>query len=238
MVNVESVLNRWSKLGAVFNVKAADVTPDIERLVIDTAVVLPQNARLFSVAVSWLCRNWRLVCRHRLAGFAGQIDEPYVSAALGLVLDIVKTRIGSDHFNIVLGKCRSLKIPEPLFAVDRSSKELAAMAEGSSCGIGAKWCLWCEDIQLKDDALRPASWMMAENAGLRNRAVFNGNLRASILETLVYDRRAGQSESALAKCCGVTRKAVREALDHLEFCQMVRRNNIAGRVQIMLYPVG
>ena len=66
------------------------------------------------------------------------------------------------------------------------------------------------------------------------RAIFNGNLRASILETLVYDRKTGQNESVLAKCCGVARKAVWETLDHLEFCQMVRRGNVAGRVRIML----
>lgn len=233
-MRVESVLMRWSKLGAAFNVKAAENTPDIELLLIDTARILPENARLFSVVVSWLCRNYRLVCRHRLAGFVGRIDEPGTSAALGLILESVKIRVGIDHFNIVIKNCSPLKSSEPLFTVDRSSKGLVAMAEAGSSDIGRKWGLWCEEVQLKNDVVRPSSWIMSENSQLRNRAVFNGNLRASILETLVYDRKAGQSESALARCCSVTRKALREALDHLEFCQMVYRTNSGGRVQIKI----
>lgn len=232
-MEIKSILMRWSKLGAAFNVKPVDSTPDIEQLLIDTARVLPENARLFSVAVTWLCKNYRLVCRHRLAGFATRIDAPQASAVLGLMLDIVKSKLGIDHFNIAIKKCKPLKNAKPLFIVDRSNSKLAEMAKTASCEIGIKWGLWSEDPQLKDDALRPADWIMTENSQLKYRAVFNGNLRASILETLTYDKQAGQSESALAKCCGVTRKAIRQALDHLEFCQMIRRNNIAGKVQII-----
>lgn len=233
-MDAESVLMRWGKLGAAFNVKAADSTPDIERLLIDTATILPENARLFSVVVSWLCRNYRLVCRHRLARLTGQIEDRHTSSVLGLVLDVVKSKLNIDHFNIAIKKCIPLKEPEPLFVVDRMSERFSAMAMTSSSEVGCKWGLWCEDVQLKDDALRPLGWIMTENSGLINRAVFNGNLRASILESLVYDRAAGQSESALARCCGVTRKAVREAIDHLEFCQMVRRDHVAGKVGIVL----
>jgi hypothetical protein len=233
-VNSESVLMQWSKLGAAFNVRPASSTPDIERLLVDTARVLPENGRLFSVVVSWLCRNYRLVCRHRLAGFAGRIEDVQSSAVLGLVLDVVKAKVGIDHFNIAIKQCKPLKDPMPLFVVDRSCESLAAMAKDSSSEVGRKWGVWCDDVQPKDDVLKSSNWIMSENLGLKNRAVFNGNLRASILETLLYDQQAGQSESALAKCCGVTRKAVRQALDHLEFCQMIRRNNIGGRVRIML----
>lgn len=42
------------------------------------------------------------------------------------------------------------------------------------------------------------------------------------------------SEVALAKACGVTRKAFREAVEHLEFCQLVRRNYTAGKIKISL----
>jgi hypothetical protein len=233
-MKAKSVLMRWRKLGVAFNVASADSTPDIERLLVDTAVVLPENARLFSAVISWLCRNYRLVCRHRLSGFAEQISDSAASAVLGLVLDIVKSRIATDHFNIIIKKCRPLKKPIPLFVVDRSSESLAAMAQAAADEVCVKWGLWCQAVQLKDDVIRPLDWILAENPALRNRAIFNGNLRASILQTLVYDRQAGNSESALARCCGVTRKAVREALDHLEFCQMVRRSNVAGRVRIAL----
>ncbi len=235
-MNAKSVLMRWSKLGAAFNVEPVDSTPDIEQLLVDTTMVLSENARLFSVVVSWLCKNYRLVCRHRLAIFAMKISDKQSSAALGLLLDSVKSILDIDHFNIVIKKCSPLVNPEPLFAVDRSSEKLAAIAEASSSKSGCKWGLWCEDVQLKNGILRSSSWIMVENSDLQNRAVFNGNLRASILETLIHDRQAGQSESALARCCGITRKAVREALDHLEFCQMVHRDNVAGKVSITLGP--
>lgn len=232
-MKAESVLMRWARLGAAFNIAAVESTPDIERLLIDTAEALPDNARLFAVVVSWLCRNYRLVCKHRLAVFAGQIDDRQVLAGLGLMLDIVKTRLDIDHFNIVIKKCKPLKELMPLFAIDRKSKSLTAIAKLSSCPEGVKWGLWCQDVQLKDEAIRPLEWIMAANQQLNSRAVFNGNLRASILETLTFDRQACESESALARYCGVTRKAVREALDHLEFCQMIRRVNMSRRVGIM-----
>jgi len=232
-VKGESVLMRWARLGAAFNVTAAERTPDIERLLIDTAEALPDNARLFAVVVSWLCRNYRLVCRHRLAAFAGQIENREVLACLGLMLDIVKTRLDIDHFNIVIKKCKPLEEPMSLFSIDRKSKSLRAIAKSSACPDGIKWGLWCQDVQLKDEAVRSLEWIMARNRHLHSRAIFNGNLRASILETLTFDRQACESESSLARFCGVTRKAVREALDHLEFCQMIRRVNMAGRVGIM-----
>jgi hypothetical protein len=233
-VNPESVLMQWSKLGAAFNVPPVDSTPDIEQLLIDTAIALPDNARLFPVVVSWLCKNYRLVCKHRLSAFTARITDPHASASLGLLLDIVKSKLDIDHFNIVINKCKPLKEPLPLFAVDRISKSLIEMAQQSACKLGIKWGLFCQDVQLKDDVIKSSNWIISENSTLRNRAVFNGNLRASILETLVYDKQAGQSESSLARCCGVTRKALREALDHLEFCQLVHRISIASRVTIML----
>lgn len=233
-MKVKTVLMRWSKLGAAFNVRPAETTPDIEQLLIDTAIVLPQNARLFPVAITWLCKNYRLVCRHRLAGLAARIDDPQTSAALGLLLDTVKSRIDIDHFNIVIKKCTALKKAEPLFEVDRTNRKLKAMAKTTSCKMGIKWGLWCPESQLKEDALKPTDWIMNENTKLINRAIFNGNLRASILETLTYDKQAGQSESALARYCGVTRKALRDALDHLEFCRMITRNNIAGKTKIII----
>jgi len=225
---------RWTKLGAAFNVKASRSTPDIDQLLIDTAAVLSDNARLFSVVVSWLCKNYRLVCRHRLAGLASQINDPNTLATLGLILDMAKSKLDIDHFNNVIKKCSVMKKPGPLFAVDRRNSRFAKMAKAGSCQLGIKWGLWCEDVQLKDDVIRPSSWIMSENSRLKNRALFNGNLRASILETMTYDKQAGQSESELAKCCGVTRKALREALDHLEFCQMIKRRSVAGKTRTML----
>lgn len=46
---------------------------------------------------------------------------------------------------------------------------------------------------------------------------------------LIRFEARGQSESALARACGVTRPAVREALDHLELCGLVNRPAVQGK---------
>ncbi|MDD5458557.1 MAG: hypothetical protein PHF37_04105 [Phycisphaerae bacterium] len=118
--------------------------------------------------------------------------------------------------------------------INRKTEKLSLLAKAESCGIAQKWGLWCGSVQLKDDAVRPIEWIMAKNPALKQRAIFGGNLRVSILESIARNSRAGQSESALSRYCHATRKAVREALDHLEFCQIIRRESIGKKVQITL----
>jgi DNA-binding GntR family transcriptional regulator len=74
---------------------------------------------------------------------------------------------------------------------------------------------------------------MSNNPSLHKRAIFSGKLQASILVTLETDPSAGRSESALARACGATRNAIRDALDHLELCQFVQRKTAKGLVAIL-----
>jgi hypothetical protein len=46
MTPIDSVTSRWTKLGAVFNVRAAHGNVDLERLLLDTARAAPRNVRL------------------------------------------------------------------------------------------------------------------------------------------------------------------------------------------------
>lgn len=233
-MSLESVYSGWKKLGANFNVGPAPITPDLERLLIETAGVIPENSRLYVVVLSWLAANYRLVCRHRLAGLAAGISDPVSSAVLGFMLEEAKTILSTDHFNIAIKQCESLTEPRPLFLVDCISDSFKNTAEAKSGDISRKWGLWCEDISLKPESVRPVSWIINNNPALIHRAIFNGNLRASIIETLKHDSDSGQSESLLARCCNVTRKALRDALDHLEYCQAVHRVNTGSKVRIIL----
>lgn len=226
------ILRQWMRLGIMFNVQASDNTPDIENLLVDTASMLQTMPRLLPACVSWLMRYYRLVCRHRLIGMTAKIQDVETSATLGFLLEIVKEKTQTDHFNIVIKHCTPIQAPRPLFKVDRMSGALAQMAEQKSSLLGVRWGLWCEKVELKEDIIRPLSWVMEQNPTLQWRAVFGGNLRASILEILTTDRQAGQSESMLARRCHATRKAVREALDHLEFCRLVLRQTVAGKIKI------
>ena len=134
----------------------------------------------------------------------------------------------TDTLDIVKSVCRSAPKPMPLFAVDRISSDIAQFARSRASKISQRWNLWAEAIELKMDAIRPLDWIMDKNTSLQVRAVFSGGLRSSALACLQYDAPSGASEAELARLCRVTRKAMHEALDHLELCNMIRRSR-AGR---------
>ena len=230
---LEKIISRWVRLGAAFNAPPARKTPDIERLLVETALVMPQSARVHSMMISWLVRYRQLVCRHRLAALTRRIESPQQSAALGLTLTLARNCAESDHFNLAVKACKPLAPPMPMFQIDRRNKKFAALARKLSCDEGRRWGLWTPKERLYDDAIRPHSWIMRKNPSLHNRAVFGGKLQASILVTLESDPSAGRSESALARACGATRNAVRDALDHLELCQFVQRKTLKGLISIL-----
>ena len=233
-MNPDKNINEWVRLGAFFNAEPAIDTPDIEKLLVQTAQCCPQIPRLLPVCITWLTQYYRLVCRHRLAKSAAGIAGTDTSASLGLILTMTKYYTGTDHFNLVIKNCTAAESPKPMFLSDRNNANLTKLAQSRSCDLGRRWGLWCESVQLKEDAIRPLNWLMDQNPLLKHRALFGGNLRASILETLRFCPDSGESESALARYCYATRKAVREALDHLEFCQLALRIHDTGKVRIIL----
>lgn len=226
----------WARLGILFNVPLAKKTPDIEDVLIRTSEVMPSNARLLPTVMTWLTVHERLICRHRLARMAHHIADPYASAALGLTLDLVRSHTLSSRMNAVIAVCHKTKAVRPLFDIDRRSPAMAKLASAEACKLSRKWGLWTQEPELKTDVIRPVHWLMDRNPTLHYRAVFSGNLRASILTCLWTDPEAGRSESALAAACGVTRKALRDALDHLEFCGLIRRRPVGARTEIRADP--
>lgn len=231
--SINLLLSRWAKVGAMYNVMPSRKSPDLELLLIDTARHIPGFSRLLPMTVTWLTSYFRLICRHRLAHMTRSLQDPSSHAILGLLLDTVRQSGSIDHFNAVIQDCRALEVPRPLFDTDCVSKHFIDMAHQRSCAIGKTWGLWHQDIQLKTDAIRPPDWIMNKNPSYQIRAIFKGNLRSSILVLLKHNPDTGASESALSRACGATRKAVREALDHLEFCRMVQRQVIGNHCRIV-----
>jgi hypothetical protein len=232
--DIDTIQARWARLGALFNVKPSSRTPDIECLLLDTARVIPQRARLFAMSASWLVHYHRLVCRHRLAALVDTLHEPATSATIGYLLSTVRHCTHTDHLNLVLKRCEPLGTPMPLYDAYRRSSALTAIAKDMCDPLAQPWGLFAPPERLYDDALRPGNWIMRHNPSLRRRALFNGQLAASILVTLEADPATGQSESALARACGATRCAVRDALDHLELCQFIVRNRVGNTAPILL----
>jgi hypothetical protein len=228
------LIPRWAKAGAGFNARPCDDSPDLERLLLDTARAVWTNARLFTMAFTWLSRYGELVAKNRLAALILTDLEREYRPVLGLLLDMVKQATGTDHFNAAIRLCDPAVVAEPLFEIERKNDSLRRLAQRRASAISRKWNLWAPEIELKLDALRPASWIMKSNAEFRERGAFKGDLRASVVAELKWNSKAGESESELARCIHAQRTAVRQAISDLELIDRVARIQDRNRFKIIL----
>jgi hypothetical protein len=226
---VHSVAANWSRLGAMINAAPAQQTPDIERLLLDTARVSPAHSRLFILAASWLALYGDYVARHRLARLVRDELEPEHRPALGLALDRAREHgdLNRARFNLAIDACGPAGVPRPLFDVDRRNLTFVRLAKKRASTLSRKWGRWTPDFDLKRDALRPADWIAKHNPSLIDRALTGGDLLASVLAECHADPNAIESEAELARRCGASRPAIRAA---------IRRLELAGRVRI--FPQG
>jgi hypothetical protein len=220
----DSVASRWVRLGVMLNVQAARRTPDIERLLLDTARVAHANARLFILAAGWLALYGDYVAKHRLARLVRDELEPEHRPTLGLLLDWAREHgeANGSRFNLAIEACGSAIDARPLFDVERRNAVFARLAERRASKLSRKWGRWMADFELKAEALRPAEWVAERNASLNERALTGGDLLASVLAECEADNGTIESEAELARRCGASRPAVRDAL---------RRLRLAGRVR-------
>lgn len=212
---LDDVIRRWASLGAGFDAGPLDVSRydiDIERLLLDTARHASENARLFIMAATWLRTYGDLVAKHRLKRLIRDELALEFHAALGLLLDVAQQGSHPLEFKTVIKNLQPAPEPRPLFDSSRTNAALAALAERKASAISRRWNLWCEAFEFRNDAMRPAAWMMARHQSLRTRADFRGDLRASILASLRHDAGAGGSELKLARLAGGSRAQVRSAL--------------------------
>jgi hypothetical protein len=185
-------------------------------------------ARLFIMAATWLHRYGELIAKHRLKRLIRDELELDHHATLGLLLDIAQQGTHPLQFAFITRDLLPASEPRPLFDVERSTTKLAERARRRASPISTRWGLWCDEIELKDDALRPASWLMSRNPGMIIRADFRGDLRSSVLAALEHDPDAGLSELNLARRCGGSRAQVRCALENLEMTGKARRERSEG----------
>src|SRR5687767_14634029 len=129
---MNTVTSQWSRLGAMFAVEPAARTPDLERLLLDTARLAGDNARLFILAASWLTRYGAFVAKHRLSRMILEELEPEHRPTLGLLLEWVKERkpawIGS-RFDQAIDACGGALDHRPLLNVERRNARMAELAE-------------------------------------------------------------------------------------------------------------
>lgn len=221
--DLEAAIRRWTRLGVNFGGPRSRELPDIERLLLDTARLAPAMPRLFIMAATWLHRYGELVAKHRLKRLVREELGAEHRAALGLLLDIAQRGTHPPRFASIIRGLTPAAEPHPLFDVERANTRLRDRALRRASKTSLRWGLWCEDFEFKNDALRPASWVVQPNPRLIARADFQGDLRASVMAALEFDHDAGTSELNLARRSGGSRAQVRNALDRLELTGRVKR---------------
>lgn len=208
----------WARLGVLFNCRASRRTPDLERLLLDTARACPDNARLLPLVVTWLSQYGQFVARHRLKRLVQTELEPEHSATLGLIVEEAIAAGGTRELLTVSEVCEPCRPAGPLSRAQRAEVSLAEVSKRHASEVSVRWGAWAPPVETKLDAIRPVSWLLEHNTELRERIIRKGDLRVSIIETLRRDVPGGSapSEVALAKLSGATRAAVRKALSALQ----------------------
>jgi hypothetical protein len=216
--DLDNTIARWARVGVLFGSRPARTTPDLERLLLDTARLAPGNARLFYLAITWLSRYGNFIARHRLKRLIETDLETVHQPALGALLALAVKHGASRELRVAVDVCSPADAPRPLFDVQRRSPALANIAQNHACAEGQQWNLWLPDEPPKFDGLRPAWWIINRNPDYLGRIVRKGDLRCSILLVLRHDTPNGSADSevALAEQCSANRIAVRNALDDLE----------------------
>lgn len=218
-----SLESRWAHLGVLFNCTPSHTAPDVERTILDTVRATPDHPNLIPLVVTWLAEHGLGVARHRLKHLAITELSPQHRPVLGLLLDEAIAHGAPAELRIVRDVCRPAAEPGPLVTAFRSHPALHGVAESEASERSKRWGVWLPPVQLKPDAIRPASWIREQNPSWAARVVRRGDLRASILESLRLDFNGhAPAVAALAEKTGATRVAVNHAVKALEREGVVR----------------
>lgn len=216
----EQLTSRWVRLGALFNTAPARRTPDLERLLLDTARSAHRNIRLFIMAGTWLLGYSDYLAKRRLAALVREELEPEFQPVLGLLLETVQEISGDDRvrarFRDAIAECRPAEIAKPLLDVNKRNPALRELSQQRASSLSRKWGRWLADFQPKFKALRPLHWIAEHNPSLAIRALTGGDLVASIAADAMHGHADFASESALARRYGASRSAIRDALRKLK----------------------
>ena len=163
--NPESVASRWARLGVILNVPPAAQTPDVERLLLDTARAAPANTRLLTLAATWLSVHGALVHIPRLANLIHDELEPEHRPTLGLLLETAAqhARTRGPDFEHAIEACKPPQDAMPLSQVERLNPQLHRLSAERATALSRKWGRWTTDTDLQPSALRPPEWVRRHN---------------------------------------------------------------------------
>lgn len=231
-----NLIAQWTKAGVLFNTTPSAQSPDLERLLLETARQSPTNARLFIMAVTWLSHYSVLIAKHRLRHLIIHELEAEHQPTMGLMLELALEAGACEGLKKSIAQCNSSQTPGPLFHVMRKNPTLEKLAQTRASEASRRWGRWTQPFELKYDALRPARWIAENNPEYRLRAAHRGDMRSTILETLKRDEtdRKVISEAQLSRACSAHRAGVRSALDGLELEGLIERKAVGRSKRISL----
>jgi hypothetical protein len=108
---IESIEAGWSRLGVLLPVASAKESPDLERLLLESARQLPANARLFPIVASWLAEFGGFVAKHRLGRLITSELETLHQPALGLLLETAIQLGAPKDLSQAVQACRPPRSP-------------------------------------------------------------------------------------------------------------------------------
>ena len=166
-IDLSNLTRRWTRAGAFFNAPSANESPDLEQLVLDSARAAGEDPRLFIMALSWLAQNGQLIRPDRLAKLvAAELELEYLPN-MGLLLDLARQYPGCEGFDQAIALCSPAPEPQPLFDVERMNPTLQGIAERNASEVSRRWNRLVRPFDLKPNAIRPLSWILAMNPTYR-----------------------------------------------------------------------
>jgi len=162
---LDQLICRWTSIGVGFNAPMGG-SFDLERLILDTARNAHSMTRLFIMSATWIHTYGDMIDKHRLNQLICDELEPEYHPVIGLLLDIAQQGAHPLEFETIIKTLKPAKHPRVLFDSSRKNTNLHDLTKRKASSISQKWNLWCQPFEFKDDAIRPASWMMRRHPEL------------------------------------------------------------------------
>ncbi|MCA9272842.1 MAG: hypothetical protein KDA31_07340 [Phycisphaerales bacterium] len=216
--NTDRLLDDWAEVGVRTGGAPSGRTPDLERLLVETARHAPEDARLLQCGATWLVTFGQFVARRRLLRLVTDELNPEIQAILGLAIDEAMQRGAPLELRSLRDTWRPLGDPVPLLYAQREQRALWANAEQNASDHSRHWGVYAPPIEFRPDDVRPPGWLVSRHPSYRDRIVRRGDVRASIIESLRFDAPGQRvsSEAEIARLCGANPATAQRALRALE----------------------
>jgi hypothetical protein len=231
MNSIDRIYSDWARIGVALSVRPNAEPVSIELLLLETVVPSRTEPRLFSIAASWLSIHHHLVNARLLGKMLEEVSNE-VSAITGALLEVALERSASAKtLEMAIQHCSPAKTTTVLFKQYAENPVLSSFARQESLALFSRWGFWHNEVSLKTDAIRPATWVLQRCPELRLRALLGAGLEAEILALLLKEQL---SATDLKKVLPYSYPAIYEATLKLEGRGFIRRANEGRKKRLVV----